>query len=125
MEVASPAFRPRAAECPRGNRDLIPARPHDRLEGDRVAADPDPACLGVVERLNGGPSGESILPSNSRTIELAIPLIADSRQPIPIVKWLPFRRRRHRLHCCEAMRRDMHLEAEMQRVAGLSGFSNA
>ena len=67
MEVASPAFRPRAAERPRRHGDLILARPHDRLEGDRVAADSDPARLGVVERWNGGPWGESILPSHSRT----------------------------------------------------------
>src|SRR5206468_2903356 len=77
MEVASPAFRPRAAEHTRRNRDLIPARSHDRLEGDRVAADSDPARRivdrWVVERWNGAPSGESILPSNSDTIELAIP----------------------------------------------------
>ena len=85
MEVASAAFRPRAAEGPRRNRDLIPARPDDRLEGDRVAADSDPsAAPDVVERWNGGPPGESILPSNCDAIELAIPLIADSRQPIPI-----------------------------------------
>lgn len=37
MDVASPAFRPRAAERPRRNGDLVPARPHDRVEGDRVA----------------------------------------------------------------------------------------
>ncbi len=120
MEVASPPFRPRAAERPRRNRDLIPARPHDRLEGDRVAADPDPACLGVVERWNCGPSGESILPSNSGAIELAIPLIADSWQPIPIgeVAAVPDDESIGSV-VAEAVRRDMHREAEMQRVAGL------
>src|SRR6185503_19293165 len=89
MEVASSAFRPRAAERPGRNRDLIAACPYNRLEGDQIAADPDPACRivvrrWVVKRWNGGPSSESILLSNSGTIELAIPLIADRRQPISI-----------------------------------------
>src|ERR1043165_1948490 len=78
MEVASSAFRPRAAERPGRNRDLISACPYNRLEGDQVAADSDPACRivvrrwvikrWVVERWNGGPSGESILLANSDTI---------------------------------------------------------
>jgi hypothetical protein len=94
MKVTSPAFRPRAAERSRRNRDLIPARPHDRLEGDRVAADSAPARRifvrrwvvkqWVVEQWNGRPPGESILLSNSDTSEFVIPLIADRSQPIPI-----------------------------------------
>src|SRR4051794_38965172 len=88
MEVASSAFRPRAAEHTRRNRNLIPARPYDRLEGDRVAADPDAARRiverSVVERCNGGPPDEPMLPSNSGAIQLAIPLVADSRQTILI-----------------------------------------
>src|SRR4029077_323154 len=120
MEVASSACRPRAAERPRRNRDLIPARHHDRLESDRVAADSDPARLGVLERWNGGPPGESILPSNSHTIELAIPLIADSRQPIPIREVAAVLDDEGiGSMVAEAMRRGMYLEAEMQRVAGL------
>src|SRR5690242_16242498 len=84
MEVASPAFPPRSAEPPRGNRDLIRARSHDRIEVDRVAADSDSARRGIVDRRNSGPPAKSISPSKFGTIELAILLIANSRQPIPI-----------------------------------------
>ena len=124
MEVAPPAFRPRAAEGSRRNGDLIRAGPHDRLKGDRVAADSDPARYvlerRVVERRNGAPSGESILPSKYDSIELAIPLIADSWQAIPIceVAAVPDDEGIGPA-IAKAMGCQVHLEVEMQGVAGL------
>src|SRR5262245_15155959 len=119
MDVASPVFRPRAAERPRRNGDLIPARSHNRFEVDRIAADPDPARLPVVDRRDGRLWVESKLFSHSGSIELAIRLIPDGRQPIQIREVRAVRDDgRIRSVVIEAMRLEMHVEGQSQRLAG-------
>src|SRR5712691_606014 len=119
MEVASPPFRPRAAERPRRNSDLIRARTHDRFEGDRIAADSNPARLGVVERWEGAPWGESILSSHARSIQLAIRLIPDRGQPIQIRKGSAVRDDGGvDATVSEARRLVIHFEGQLQGLGG-------
>src|SRR5262245_58186037 len=115
MKVASPSFRPRSAERPRRNSGLISARTHNRFEPEPVAADSDAPRPAIVKRRDGGPRGESILLSHGWTIQLAIPLIADGRQQILIREvGAVFDNKGIGSIVAEAMRRDIHLEAELQ-----------
>src|SRR5262249_9508524 len=120
MKVASPSFRPRSAERPRRNGGLLSARTHNRLEPEPVAADSDAPRFSIVNRRDGGPRGESILLSPGRTIQAAISLIADGRQQIQIRKVSAVLDNKGiGSIVAEAMRCDIHLEAELQRVARL------
>ena len=118
LKVASPIFRSRPAERPRRNGGLIAARTHNCFERDPVAADSDPPRLGIVKRRDGGPRGESILLSHGQIIQFAIPLIADSGQQIQIREGgAVLDNQGIGSIVAEAMRRDIHFEAELQRVA--------
>src|SRR3569623_1681019 len=65
MEIAPHAFSPRAAERSGRDGNLIRARPHNRIEAGRIAADSNAEPAGMTLT-------QSILPSNRRAAQLTI-----------------------------------------------------
>src|SRR4030042_6281514 len=80
-EVATPAFRPRPAQRPRRDGDLIFVRTHDGFEGDPLLAGLVLARLNVVERGDGRARREPVSPPVPGIAEFAVRLVAGGGEP--------------------------------------------